>query len=105
VSFVVNRRLRELGIRMILGAALGDVRRLILRQTLVPVALGLTVGIAGAAAASRVLQSVLYGVSPLDPIAFVCAPVLLLAIAVTAALAPTRRLVRIEPATVLRRDC
>src|SRR5204863_9184737 len=67
VAFAVSRRLREMGIRMILGAALGDVRRLILRQTLRPVALGLVVGMAGSAAASRVLESVLFGISPVDP--------------------------------------
>ena len=104
VSFAVSRRLREMGIRMILGAALGDVRRLILRQTLRPLALGLIAGLAVAAAVSRVLQSVLFGVSPLDPISFVTAPILLLAVAIAAGLTPTRRLLRIEPAEVLRRD-
>jgi ABC-type antimicrobial peptide transport system permease subunit len=104
VAFLVSRRLREMGIRMILGAALGDVQRLILRQTLVPVVLGLVAGMAGAAASSRVLQSALVGISPLDPLSFICAALFLLTIAAAAALAPTRRLMRIEPAAVLRRD-
>jgi predicted permease len=104
VAFVVSRRLREMGIRMILGAALGDVRRLILRQTLRPVVLGLIAGMAGAAAVSRVLDSVLFGVSPLDPVSFAAAPLLLLVIAIAAGLTPTRRLLAIEPAAVLRRD-
>jgi predicted permease len=104
VSFAVSRRTREMGIRMILGAALGDVRRLILRQTLRPVVLGLIAGMAGAAAVSRVLDSVLFGVSPLDPVSFAAAPLLLLAIAIAAGLTPTRRLLAIEPAAVLRRD-
>jgi putative ABC transport system permease protein len=104
VAFVVSRRMREMGIRMILGAALGDVRRLILRQTLRPVVAGLIAGMAGAAAVSRVLESVLYGVSPLDPVSFVTAPLLLLIIAIAAGLAPTRRLLAIDPAAVLRRD-
>ena len=104
VSFVVSRRIREMGIRMILGAALGDVRRLILRQTLRPVALGLIAGMAGAAAASRVLENVLFGVSPLDAVSFVSAPLVLLAIAIGAGLTPTRRLLAIEPVEILRRD-
>jgi putative ABC transport system permease protein len=104
VAFVVSRRLREMGIRMILGAALGDVRRLILRQTLRPVVLGLIAGMAGAGAASRVLEGVLFGVSPLDPVSFAAAPLLLLAIAIAAGLTPTRRLLTIEPAAVLRRE-
>jgi len=104
VAFVVSRRLREMGIRMILGAALGDVRRLVLRQTLRPVVIGLIVGIAAAAAASRVLESVLFGISPLDPISFAAAPLLLLAIAIAAGLTPTRRLRSIEPSAALRRD-
>ena len=93
-----------MGIRIILGAGLGDVRGLILRQTLRPVAIGLTLGVAAAAAGSRVLESVLFGVSPLDPLAFVCAPLGLLGIALAAGLRPTRRLLSIDPASVLRRD-
>jgi putative ABC transport system permease protein len=104
VSFAVSRRTREMGIRMILGAALGDVRQLILRQTLRPVALGLIAGMACAAGASRVLESVLFGVSPLDLVSFVCAPLVLFAIAIGAGLTPTRRLLAIEPVEVLRRD-
>jgi ABC-type lipoprotein release transport system permease subunit len=58
--------------------------------------------VAAAAAGSRVLESVLFGVNPLDPLAFVCAPLVLLGIALAAGLSPTRRLLRIEPAAVLR---
>jgi len=104
VSFVVSRRLREMGIRMTLGAGLGDVRRLIARQTLRPVAIGLAVGVAGAAAGSRVLGSVLFGVSPLDPWSFAGATILLLAIALAASLVPMRVLAALPPAAVLRRE-
>ena len=78
VSYVVSRRIREVGIRMMLGASARDVQRLILRQTLRPVVIGMALGIAAAAAASQILQSVLFGVSPFDPVALVGAPLFLL---------------------------
>ena len=102
VSYVVSRRRREVGIRMALGATARDVQRLIVRQTLRPVAVGALIGVAATAAASRVLQSVLFGVSPLDPVAFVGAPLFLLAIALAATLVPTRAAVRVDPMTTLR---
>jgi putative ABC transport system permease protein len=102
VSYVVSRRRREVGIRMALGAEARDVEHLILRQTMGPVAFGVLLGLAAAAVASRVLQSVLFGVSPFDPLAFIGAPLVLLAIAVTAALLPTRAALRIDPIATLR---
>ena len=67
VAYVVSRRRREVGVRMALGAAAHDVQRLILRQTLRPVVIGMSIGVAAAAATGRLLQSVLFGVSPYDP--------------------------------------
>jgi predicted permease len=102
VSYVVSRRRREVGIRMTLGATAGDVQRLIMRQTLRPVVAGMLVGIAGAAAASRILESVLFGISPFDPVAFIAAPVFLLGVAAAASALPTRNALRIDPMTALR---
>jgi predicted permease len=102
VSYVVSRRRREVGIRMALGASARDVQRLIVRQTLRPVAVGALVGIAGAAAAAQVLQSVLFGISPLDPIAFIGASLFLLAVAAAATLLPTRQVLKLDPMTTLR---
>jgi predicted permease len=104
VAYVVSRRWREVGIRLALGAASQDVMRLILRQTLAPVAVGLIVGVAIAAAIVQVLQSVLFGVSPYDPLAFIGAPLLMLAIAAAAAFMPTRRAMRANPMSVLRSE-
>jgi predicted permease len=102
VSYVVSQRLREMGIRLMLGATGPDVRNLILRQTLRPVAIGILLGVGGAAGAGQVLQSVLFGVSPFDPLAFVAAPLLLLAVGVAASLAPTRQVLTRDPLATLR---
>jgi ABC-type lipoprotein release transport system permease subunit len=91
-------------VRVALGADARDVQRLILRQTLRPVAIGLVLGIAAAAAAARMLQAVLFGVSPYDPLAFIGAPVVMLAIATVAAVVPTRQAVRVDPVSVLRAE-
>jgi predicted permease len=104
VAYVVSRRRREVGVRVALGADARDVQHLILRQTLRPVAIGLVLGIAAAAAAARLLQSVLFGVSPYDPLAFVGAPVVMLAIAMAAAFVPTRQAMRVDPVSVLRSE-
>lgn len=102
VAYVVSRRRREVGIRLTLGATRRDVQRLILRQTLRPVAIGAAIGMAGAAAASRVLQGVLFGISPLDPIAFAGAAICLIAVAAVATLIPTRAALEVDPMTTLR---
>ena len=104
VAFVVSRRRREVSVRMALGADARDVLRLIVRQTLRPVAIGLLIGVAVAAATARLLQSVLFGVSPYDPIAFIGAPVVMMAIAAAAAFGPTRRAMRVNIMSVLRAD-
>ena len=104
VAYVVSRRRREVGVRMALGAAAHDVQRLILRQTLRPIAIGLSIGVAVAAGTARLLQAVLFGVSPYDPVAFVAAPLLMLAIAAAAAFVPIRRAMRLNPMSVLRSE-
>ena len=102
VSYVVSRRLREVGIRMMLGASARDVQGMILRQTLRPVAIGIVIGIGATAAASQILTSVLFGVSRFDPIAFIGAPLFLLGIAAGASLLPARRASRVDPMISLR---
>jgi predicted permease len=104
VSYVVSRRRREVAIRMALGAGIKDVQGLILRQTLGPVVGGILLGIACAAAASRILESVLLGISPFDPIAFVGAPLFLLGVAAGASVLPTRDAMKVDPVTALRYD-
>ena len=104
VAYVVSRRHREIGVRMALGANVHDVERLIVRQTLRPVAIGLVIGLAVAAAAARLLHAALFGVSPYDPLTFIGAPSLMLAVAAAAAFLPTRRASLVDPVAVLRSE-
>lgn len=97
VSYVVGRRLREVGIRVMLGASAHEIRVMILRQTLRPVVVGLAIGIVAAAVATQILKSVLFGVSALDPIAFAAAPLFLLGVATAASLPSIRRAARLDP--------
>jgi putative ABC transport system permease protein len=102
VSYAVSRRLREVGIRMVLGATSRDVRSLVLRQALRPVAIGALIGAGAAAGVSRVLESVLFGVSALDAAAFVAAAAFLFAVATLASWLPARRAMSVDPMVTLR---
>jgi predicted permease len=102
VAYGVSQRIREIGIRMTLGADGRDVMRLVLRQALRPVVIGGLVGVAGCAAVSQVLSNVLYGIGSHDPIAFVGVPLVLLGIAFLASYIPARRAVRVDPVVALR---
>ena len=102
VSYAVSRRTREIGIRMALGANGRDVMDLMLTQSMRPVLIGGVIGIAGSAAVSWVLSSILFGISSHDPIAFVCVPAFLLSIALLASYIPARRAVTVNPVVALR---
>ena len=103
VSYSVSRRVREIGIRMALGADGGSVMRLILRKAMLPVVIGAMIGIAGCAAVSGILADMLYGVSPHDPFAFGIVPALLMAVALLACYLPARGAMRVNPVDALRR--
>jgi putative ABC transport system permease protein len=102
VAFAVTERTAEIGIRVALGACRRDVLRLVLGETMRPVAAGLLLGFAGAAMASRVMHSILFGLGPLDPVAFLGVSGLLAAVALVAAYVPARRAMRVDPLTALR---
>ena len=103
-AYLVARRTRELGIRLALGATPGRVRRLVLCEGATMTGLGLALGIAGAFLLSRVLESLLYGVSARDPLTFAIVPALLGATALLAAGLPARRAARVNPVETLRHD-
>ncbi len=104
MAYALSRRIREIGIRIALGADRRDVVRLMLRQVMRPVVIGATIGMLIGAAASRLLADLLYGVSPYDPVSFVAVPIVLAAVALAAAYAPARRATRIDPMLALRHD-
>jgi macrolide transport system ATP-binding/permease protein len=102
VSYGVSRRIREIGIRMTLGADGGDVMRLLLRQAMRPVFIGAAFGVVGCAAVSQILSKVLYGIGSHDPVAFIGVPVFLLGIAMLASYIPARRATKVDPVVALR---
>jgi putative ABC transport system permease protein len=104
MSYSVARRTHEMGIRMVLGAGEGDVVRLVLRQAVMVVGIGLAIGVAGALAVSRMLSSWLYGVSARDPLTFVATPVGLALVALLASYIPARRATKVDPAVALRSE-
>jgi predicted permease len=103
-AFAVEQRTGEIGVRVALGARRADVTRLMLRDNLRPVVVGLALGLLGALGATRILTTFLYGVSPRDPVAVGGAVLILLAAAAVAASVPTRRATRVDPVEVLRRE-
>jgi ABC-type antimicrobial peptide transport system permease subunit len=104
VAYAVSQRVKEIGIRLALGAARGHILALVLRQFSRPVIAGLIAGIAGAAGLSQILRRQLYGISALDPEAYLAAIAIFLLTVATAALWPARRALRIDPLRALRHD-
>jgi ABC-type antimicrobial peptide transport system permease subunit len=102
LSYAVTRRTSEMGIRMALGAPQGDVLRMVLRQGMMPVIAGLAAGGAAALAVGRYIESLLFHVSPRDPLAFAISGVVLLAVSIAACLIPARRATRVNPIDALR---
>jgi predicted permease len=102
MSYAVSRRTREIGIRMALGARKGNVLRLVLREGLTLVSAGVATGLIVAAAATRLLASFLYGVSPLDATTFAAIPLMLALVALLASYLPARRAARVDPIIALR---
>ena len=100
----VNQQRRELGIRLALGATPGGLQRMVLTQALTLAVAGAVVGLAGALAASRLLTTMLFEISPFDPLTLAAVSVLLLLVALLAAYVPARRVTLIDPARALRAE-
>jgi len=102
VAYAVGRHLREIGIRIALGGSARSVLLLMLRRTMRPVVVGAVIGVAAAAGVSRLLSVVLFGVSPVDPLALLGAVILVAGVALVAGLVPARRAARVDPLRTLR---
>jgi len=104
MAYWVGRRTRELGVRIAVGAAPADVFALVMGQGLRLAGVGIALGLVGAYAASRIVASLLFGVSATDPTVFAGVPLLLGTVAVLAILVPSRRALRVDPLTALKAE-
>jgi putative ABC transport system permease protein len=104
ISYVVSLRVREIGIRLALGAPITTLRRMLIGRVLVLVFLGITVGLAGAATLARLMQSLVFGVTPHDPLTYVVVSAILGFTAIAAGYLPARRITRIDPTVALRTE-
>jgi putative ABC transport system permease protein len=102
MAYSVSRRTREIGVRVALGARSGDVLRMVLRQGLRTIFVGVALGIVGSLALTRTMQSLLFGVTATDPLTFAAVTLLLIGAALLACYIPARRATRVDPLIALR---
>jgi ABC-type antimicrobial peptide transport system permease subunit len=104
MAYTVSQRTHEIGVRMALGASAGTVRRMVVGQGMRVAGLGVAIGLAAALGVSGVMRSMLYGVTPTDPVTFGGIAGLLAAVALTACLLPAVRASRVDPMDALRAE-
>ena len=104
ISYSVSQRTQEIGVRVALGARRADVLRLVVGQGMRLAAIGLGVGLVGALGVTRVVRSLLFGVTPTDPVSFAGITVFLTLVAAVASWLPARRAMGVDPIVALRRD-
>jgi putative ABC transport system permease protein len=104
MAYSVTQRTNEIGIRIALGAAQSSIFRLVVGQAMTLVAISLVVGLTGAFAATRLLNSLLFGVGASDPVTFIAIVLLVSAVAFVAAWLPARRAMRVDPIIALRAE-
>ena len=102
LAFLVVQRTREIGIRIALGAMSGDIRRLVLREAVALVVIGVAIGMPAAYGLGRLMESMLYGVRPGQPLMLLAGPALMAVVALAAAYIPARRATRVDPMVALR---
>ena len=104
VSYSVSRRVHEMGIRVALGAADGDIRKLIVGKSVSMAVAGVGVGVVGALLLTRLMEGLLFGVRASDPVTFATTAVLLTAVAAVASAIPAQRAVKVDPMAVLKNE-
>jgi len=104
ISYTVSQRRREIGIRVALGAQQAHIKQMFVGYALSLAGIGAVIGLVAAAALMRVMASLLYGISPLDPLTFVAVPLVLVAAAMLASYLPARRAAAVDPMTALRHE-
>ena len=104
MAYAVGQRTREIGVRMALGAETGAINRMILRHGLVVIGTGVILGIIGALAVTRLLESILFGVRPIDLLTFASMAMLLAVVALMAGYLPARRAAAVDPIIALRHE-
>jgi predicted permease len=104
ISYAVTQRRREMGIRLALGAEAGSLRAMFVRQALILAGIGVTTGMTASVALTRLMKSLLFGISPLDPLTYAVAPMVLVAATALASYLPARRAAAVDPVATLRAD-
>ncbi|HEY6487891.1 MAG: ABC transporter permease [Terracidiphilus sp.] len=104
ISYTVSQRTREIGIRLALGAQKGELKWMFVRSALVLTATGVVVGVCAAAMLMQLMKSLLFGISPLDPVTYAVVPLVLVASAILASYLPARRAASIDPVGALRAE-
>ena len=102
VYYSVSRRTHEIGIRMALGARKTDIHRMVIREMLVPVISGISIGFGAALALTRLMTGLLYGITAQDPLTFLFVCLMIITVALTASYIPARRATHIDPMVALR---
>jgi predicted permease len=104
ISYLVSQRRREIGIRAALGAQQGELRRMFVRHGLVLSGIGVVIGLGAAAGLTRLMSSLLYGITPLDPVTYVAVPLVLVTATVLASYVPAWRAASVDPVEALRAE-
>ena len=104
ISYAVSQRRREIGIRLALGAQQGELRTMFVRHGLTLVSVGVAIGLAAALGLMRLMKSLLFGISPMDPLTYAAVPVVLIAAAVLASYVPARQASAVDPVEALKAE-
>jgi ABC-type antimicrobial peptide transport system permease subunit len=102
VSYSVTQRRQEIGVRMAIGARASEIARMVLREAFLLAGLAVAIGVAGALAMNRVIESLLYETTPNDPVTLTISAVIVLVVVAAAALVPARRATKVDPLVALR---